>query len=209
MKKIILILVSVFALGSVAAIAASPLSPKKIESMAKKQAKTLTKEGWKVAPGALPMEAQLVDMYTKQYDRDDVGRPKFLIGESQPIGEFYDAAALQAMTDAKVSIARQLGSDISAKMEAELANKQLSQKQAASVAQVTAKAMEVVSHKLGRVVPLLTCHRELPNGNIQMMMQVGYPSIEGLEEAKEAIRAKLEEEARGLSLEFDCLKANK
>lgn len=209
MKKIILILVSVFAFGSVTAIAASPISQKEIAKMAKKRAKELKKEGWIVAPGALPMEAQLADLYSKQYDKDEVGRPKFLIGESQPTAEFYDAASLQAMAVAKLSIARQLSSDITAHIEQEQGNIQLPREEAVSVENVKAKSQEIVSTKLGRVIPLFTCHKKLQNGNTQMMVQVGYPSIEGLEQAKEALREKLNRDIEGLGEKFKCLQPNK
>lgn len=206
MKKIILVLVSMFALGGIVAMAAPSISQKEIAKMAKKQAKALQKEGWKVAPGALPLEAQLTNLYNKQYDMDEIGRPKTTIGTSQVVAEFYDAATLQAMTDAKMDIARQLSSDLTAKIESEMGNKQLPQKEAASVAMVVSKSQEIVSVKLGRVIPLLTCNRELKNGNVEMMVNVGYPSEEGLELAKQAIRQKLEEEAKGLSLQFESLK---
>ena len=205
MKKLFLILVSMFALSNIV-MAETTMSEKEIAKMAKKEAKRLKKEGWTVAPGALPLENQLIRLYSKQYDVDDAEQPKYFIGQSQPIAEFYDAAVLQGMTLAKLDIADKISSQLKGVIEAELGNKQLPQKEAVSVAQVTAKMSEAVQAKLGNVTPLLQCVKELPNGNVQMMMQVSYPSVAALQEAKEAIRAKLEAEIKGLGEKLDSLK---
>jgi len=203
MKKLFLILVSVFAFN---AVVMAEVDMKQIKKEAKKEAKTLTKEGWKVAPGGIPLVHQLEDAYAKQYDKDELGFAKYYIGTSQPIAEFYDAANLQAMSAAKLDIARQLGSHMKAVIEQELANKQLPKNEAVSVAQVTAKATESINAKLGRVAPVMECSRVLENGNIQLMMRVAYPTVKALEEAKAALREKLEAEVKGLSEKLDCLK---
>lgn len=50
---------------------------------ARKAAKQLQKEGWKVAPGGLPMEKQLDRLYEMQYEIDfETGFPKFIKGEA-------------------------------------------------------------------------------------------------------------------------------
>lgn len=205
MKKLFLILVSLFTLANIV-VAETVISEKEIAKIAAKRAKELKKEGWKVSPGALPLETQLTRVYTKQYDMDDAEQPKYYIGESQPIAEFYDAAVLQGMTMAKLSIARQIESKLKAIVEAEIGNKQLPQQEAASVAQVIAKMSEAIQAKLGTVTPVLQCVKDLPNGNVQMMMMIAYPSVKALQEAKQAIREKLELEIKGLGDKLESLK---
>lgn len=182
------------------------LSQKQIEKMAKKEAKDLKKKGWKVVPGSLPMEVQIANRISLENKRDDLGRPTTLIQTGLSRGEFFDAANLSAMAVAKMNIARELASDFAAKIETEMGNIQLPKNEAASVNEVKAAAQELVNTKLGRVNPLVVLTHDLGNGNVEVMIAAGYPSVEGLEQAKNAIRAKLEAEIKGLSQKFDCLK---
>ena len=65
---------------------------KKASKTARKEAKKLKREGWQVAPGALPLEKQLDKSYMMQYEYDEDLFPKYLMGEAMSIGENYDAA---------------------------------------------------------------------------------------------------------------------
>ena len=60
---------------------AKKLIEQKVLKDAKKQAKQMKKEGWQPAPGTLPLEKQLTDVYTRMYTYE--GRfPKYFIGRS-------------------------------------------------------------------------------------------------------------------------------
>lgn len=80
----------------------------KSSKTARKEAKKLEKEGWKAAPGALPLEKQLDRSYLKQQEEDELGYPKFLMSEAMSIGENYDAAKAQAYELAKQNLAGQI-----------------------------------------------------------------------------------------------------
>lgn len=209
MKKIFLILVSVFAFGSVATAKLS-IKEKDIQKMAKNEAKRLTKEGWSVVPGALPMEAQLVRRYTKEYDVDEYERNLYYIGRSEPTAQFFDAASLQAATFCKLDIAEQLSGKMKALIEAELANKQtsgaISTDEAVSISQVTAAVSELVQAKLMDIIPLFEVQKKLPNGNVQIMRVMAYPRNAAEISAKETIASELEKRAMGLSKKLDSLK---
>ena len=209
MKKLFLILVSMFTLSGV--IVAKPtLSEKAIAKMAKKEAKQLKKQGWNVAPGALPMEVQLQRRYTKESDINEFEQPTYYIGESEPIANFYDAASLQASTMCKLRIAEQLGGKMEALIQAEVGNKQvsgvMSQEEAVSVQQVTAAISELVQAKLVDIIPLVEVSKKLSNGNIQIRKVMCYPRAAADKVAKEAIASKLEEKIKGLSKKLDSLK---
>lgn len=196
MKKTILFaLISafVFSLSSSAQV-----SEKQIQKDAKREARSLKKEGWQVAPGGLPFERQLEDVFRKQYDRDELGQPKFIIGTAQSNGEFYDAARMQAQTLANMNIVQQTSTQLTAIIEQSVGNKQLSNEEAASVSEVLAKSKELISGKLGRTVPLLECFRKLPNGTTQVMLRIGYPTAQALEQAKEVVREQLDSELKEL-----------
>ena len=209
MKKLFLILVSMFALTGV--IVAKPsVSEKEIAKMAKKEAKRLKKDGWTVVPGAMPMETQLVRRYTKEFDVDDNEQNLYYIGTSQPTAQFFDAASLQAATMCKLRIAEQLGGKMKGIIEAEVANKQVSgvmnTDEAQSIAQVTAAITESVQANLRDIIPLFEVMKKLPNGNIEIMRTMAYARSMAERASKEAVVKDLEQKLKGLSQKLDCLK---
>ena len=58
----------------------------KASKAARKEAKRLSKEGWKTAPGALPLEKQLDKSYMMQYQYDADGFPQFIMAEAMSVG---------------------------------------------------------------------------------------------------------------------------
>lgn len=209
MKKLFLILVSMFTLSGIL-VAKPALSEKEILKMAKKEAKRLKKDGWTVAPGALPMEVQLQRRYTKEYDLDDNEQNLYYLGNSQPTAQFFDAASLQAAALCKLDIAGQLGGKMKAIIEAEVGNKQtsgvMSTEEAVSVAQVTAAISEIVQANLRDIIPLFEVMKKLPNGNVQIQRTVAYARSMAEKAAKEAVAGELEKKMKGLSKKLDSLK---
>jgi len=209
MKKLFLILVSMFTLSGIL-VAKPALSEKEILKMAKKEAKRLKKDGWTVAPGALPMEVQLQRRYTKEYDLDDNEQNLYYLGTSQPTAQFFDAASLQAAALCKLDIAGQLGGKMKAIIEAEVGNKQtsgaMSTEEAVSVAQVTAAISEIVQANLRDIIPLFEVMKKLPNGNVQIQRTVAYARSMAEKAAKEAVAGELEKKMKGLSKKLDSLK---
>ena len=68
----------------------------KASKAARKEAKSLKKEGWTTTPGTLPLEKQLDRSYLMQMEYDEDMFPQYLMGEAMSIGENYDAAKMQA-----------------------------------------------------------------------------------------------------------------
>ena len=197
MKKTILFaLISAFVFSM--SISAQ-VNEKEVKKLAKKEAKTLKKEGWQVAPGALPLQVQLENAYRKQLDTDELGQPKFFIGAAQPISQTFDAAKIQAQSLANFDIAQKTQTQLKGIIENAVGNKQLSPEEAASIEQMTMKSTELISGKLGRTTPIMECFKTLPNGNTQIMIRIAYPTSRALEEAKEAVRQELEKELKELS----------
>lgn len=64
----------------------------KATKSARKEAKRLAKEGWTVAPGALPLDKQLDRTYLMQYQYSDVNTPVYIMGEGMSIAGNYDGA---------------------------------------------------------------------------------------------------------------------
>ncbi len=201
MKKFMLLaLLSAFVF-SVASYAGSYQSQAK--KLAKAEYKRLKKEGWIVAPGALPLQAQLEDAYLKQLERGDDGYPLWYIGTGQSVGQIIDAARVQATAVSKQNIAEQAGSEIAGLVENAVGNKQLSTTEAASIAQTITKSKELINAKLGRTVPVVECYRRLKNGNVEVLIRTGYNANTARQLGIDAIKEQLEQEARELVVVFE------
>ena len=147
----------------------------KASKAARKEAKALSKEGWKAAPGALPLEKQLDRSYMMQQEYDEDMFPKYIIGEAMSIGENYDAAKMQATELAKLNLAGQIQTEVTALIENNVANQQLSADEAASVTQSLMAAKSLISQSIGRTVPLVEVYREKANKNKEVNRLVGQP----------------------------------
>lgn len=168
-----------------------------------KEVKQLKKEGWQVAPGNLSMELQLKESYAKALERDDKGYDKFVSGEAMTTGENYDAALFQASNLAKLDLAGKIETEVTELIDNKLANKQLTQKQAASLAESVAASKNLVSQKLGRVIAPIKMYRNLENGNVEVRTVVYYSHELAMEAAKASIREDLEKKADDLSKQLD------
>ena len=170
---------------------------------ARKAAKQYKKEGWTVTPGALPVEKQLDKAYLTQYEKDDSGYPQYITGEAMSIGENYDAAKLQASELAKLNLAGQIQTEVTALIESTVANKQLSAGEAASITETVAANKNLISQSIGRTIPLIEMYRTLPNKNKEVMVRIAYNSRMAREAAKNAIRGELEKKGEDLHLKLD------
>lgn len=152
-------------------IASSALG-KKVEKVAKKQAKAFAKDGWKPAPGGLPLESQLADYYTKCYQQNG-SFPTFIIGKGEATGSNYAAAKKQAMNLAIVNVAEMLQAEVTELTEMSLSNKEISEEEAASINTTVSNSMVKVQGTINNVRPVVEMQREA-NGKKQVTVQVVY-----------------------------------
>ncbi len=177
----------------------------KASKAARKEAKTLKKEGWAVSPGALPMERQLDRSYMFEMDMDDDMNPVYVLGNGQSIGENYDAAHIQATELARMDLAGKIGSEATALIDNLVANKQLAQDQAASITTTMMESKTIFSQKLGRVQVAVSLNRVLKNGNKEVMVRLAAKESSIKEIAKQAIRDELEKDGKELSEELKTI----
>src|SRR5574344_379865 len=175
----------------------------KASKAARKEAKKLGKEGWQTSPGALPVDKQLDKSYNMQYEYDEAGFPKFLMGEAMSIGENYDAAKMQALELAKQNLAGQIQTEVTELIENQVSNKQLSAEQAASVTQSVSASKNLISQSIGRVIPVVEVYRVKSNSNKEVLVRVAYNSKMALEAAKQAVRQSLEAKGDSLQNQLD------
>ena len=172
---------------------------------AQKEAKKLSKEGWKTAPGALPLDKQLDQSYMMQYQFDADGFPEFIMAEAMSTGGNYDAAKLQALELAKQNLAGQIQTEVTALIENTVANEQMDQGEAASVARSVMASKNLISQSIGRVLPVVEVYRDLKNNNKEVLVRVAYSQKMAKAAAKNAVKKELEERGDALHEKLDQL----
>jgi len=212
MKKIILALTILFsvsmlipAMGQTTAKQSEKDLKKKSMKLARKDAKRLRKEGYFVAPGALPMDKQLEKAYIKQNMLDDKGYPKYIVAPGNSVAGTQTAAKLQATETAKLTLAGTISTSVAALIENNIANEQLTREEAATVTKTVAAAKNIIAQELGRVIPLVELYKNVGSDNIQCDVQIAYDSKTAMDMAKQVIRKKLEEETNILQDKLDKL----
>ncbi len=89
---------------------------------ARKQAKQMEKDGWKVAPGALPLEKQLDRAFIMMQEYDYDGYPKYIMAEAMSTAGNYDAAKMQALTLAKQNLGGLIQTEVGGMVESSVSN---------------------------------------------------------------------------------------
>lgn len=171
---------------------------------ARKAAKQLQKEGWKVAPGGLPMEKQLDRLYEMQYEIDfETGFPKFIKGEAMSTGGNYDAAKMQAVNLAKIEMAGNISTEVAALIDSRVENNQLNPEEAVSATESVMAAKSLIQQKIGRTIIALELYRDLQNKNKEVRVVVMYNSDMAKATAKDAIREEMNKKSDKLADQLD------
>ena len=166
----------------------------KATKTARKEAKKLTKEGWTVSPGALPLDKQLDRSYAYALDENET----YIIGQGQSVGENYDAARLQATELARLEIAGNISSEATSLIDNMVGNKQMGNEEAATMTTLLAESKTIFSQKLGEVKVVLETYRTLSNKNKEVLIRLAVKKSDIQEIAKNAIREEMEK--RGIKM---------
>ncbi len=175
----------------------------KASKAAQKEAKRMAKDGWKVTPGALPLEKQFDRSYMMQMEYDDDMFPKYIMAEGMSIGENYDAAKMQSLELAKQNLASQIQTEITMLVENSVANNQLSAEQAASVTKTISAGKNLISQSIGRTILVVEAYRTLKNKNKEVLTRIAYNAQMAKAAAKKALRDELNDESEELHKQLD------
>lgn len=170
---------------------------------ARKDAKKLAKEGWITAPGALPLAKQLDKSYLMQMEYEEDMYPKYLMASAMSIGENYDAAKMQAIELAKLNLAGQIQTEVTALIENSVANQQLANEDASSITQSIMGAKNLISQSIGRTIPVMECYRVKPNNNKEVLVRIAYNGAMAKAAAKKAIQDELKGKSEDLQKKLD------
>ena len=175
----------------------------RVDKTTRKEAKRLAKEGWVVAPGALPLEKQLERSYLMEYEYNANLYPKYIMANAQSIAENYDAAKVAASSLAITNLAGQIQTEVTALIENTVANKQLSAEDAASISETVMSSKNLISQSIGRTITVVECYRILNNKNREVMVRLAYDGAAALEVTKKVVRAELEKKGQQLHDQLD------
>ena len=157
---------------------------------ARKEAKQLERDGYYVAPGALPLERQLESAWVKQMQNDEGGYPLYIVATGNAVGETQTAAKLQANEVAKFELAGTIATNVAALIEGNIANAQLNTEEAASVTEVSGAIKNIIAQEIGRVIPLVETYKKIGKG-IESNIRIAYNSEMAKEAAKKIVRDEL------------------
>ncbi|MDW7694635.1 hypothetical protein R9C00_07770 [Flammeovirgaceae bacterium SG7u.111] len=206
-KQLILTLVLGFLFASANVFAQVDVKKKDLKAIkqAKKESKKMKKEGWNVAPGALPLEKSLERSWSLLLDMDEKGRKKYIDADGNAVAESKSAADIQALELAKLNLAGQLETEIAALIEASVANQQLSREDAASVTKVVAGSKNMIKNTITQVDPVYKVYRDVGDKNVEVQLKIFYNRDEAYNNAKRVVRKKLEEETTIIHQKLDNL----
>jgi hypothetical protein len=178
---------------------------KKSMKMAKKEAKKLRRQGYHVAPGALPIDKQLERAYIKQYMEDEQGYPLYIIATGNSVAGTQTAARIQATETAKLTLAGTLSTEIASLIQNDIANSQITREEAATVTKTVAASKNIIAQELGRVIPLSELYRNVNKDNVECDIIIAYNSEEAKNIAKKVIKEELEKKGEELQNKIDSL----
>ncbi|MCM1029609.1 MAG: hypothetical protein NC342_03295 [Pseudoflavonifractor sp.] len=177
----------------------------KATKAARKEAKRLSKEGWKTAPGALPLDKQVDKAFLMQMEYDSDGFPAYIMAEGMSTGGNYDAAKMQALELAKQNLAGQIQTEVTALIENTVANEQMDQSQAASVTRSVMAAKNLISQSIGRVIPVVETYRVVGGNNREVLVRIAYSQEMAKAAAINAVKKDLETRGDSLHNKLDAL----
>ena len=210
MKKLILSLTLLFVVSLAMPLMAQTTAKqsekdlkKRSIKMARKEAKKKRKEGYFVAPGALPLDKQLENAFIKQNMEDEDGYPKYIVASGNSVAGSQTAAHLQASETAKLTLAGTISTNVAALIENNIANEQFTREEAATVTKIVAASKNIIAQELGRVIPLTEMYKNVGKENIQADVMIAYDSKTAMAKAKEVVRRQLADEAEELQDKLD------
>lgn len=177
----------------------------KASKTARKEAKSLAKNGWTVAPGALPLEKQLDKSYMMQYQYDSDGFPLYIMAEAMSVGGNYDAAKMQSLELAKQNLAGQIQTEVTALIENTVANEQMDQGDAVSITRSVMASKNLITQSIGRVVPVVEIYRASNGNNKEVLVRIAYSMNMAKTAAKKAVKQDLEQRGESLHNKLDQL----
>ena len=162
---------------------------KKAIKAARKEAKSLKKQGYMTLLGQLPLDKQLENSWQASYELDVQGYPYYLMSTQKATAANYTAAQLQAMNAAKTDIAGQIETRINQVIETKVTSNEFARNEANSLTSFVATSKNIISNTLGRVIKLVEIYREPKRTKVvEVQVTLAYNAEIATKEAINAIQ---------------------
>ena len=179
---------------------------KKAIKAARKEAKKLSKEGYAVALGQLPMDKQLENSWQAAYELAPDGLPYYIISTQKGVATNYTAAQMIAMNAAKMDIASQIQTMVNQVIETKVSSNEMGRNEANSLNTFVSTSKNIISNTLGRVIKLVEVYREPKKSNtVEVMVTLAYNAEVAQKEALKALKASLTAEDVEIMAQIDKL----
>ena len=162
---------------------------KKAIKAARKEAKSLKKQGYMTLLGQLPLDKQLENSWQASYELDVQGYPYYIMSTQKATAANYTAAQLQAMNAAKTDIAGQIETRINQVIETKVASNEFARNEANSLTSFVATSKNIISNTFGRVIKLVEIYREPKRTKVvEVQVTLAYNAEIATKEAINAIQ---------------------
>ncbi|MCM1311653.1 MAG: hypothetical protein NC206_08520 [Bacteroides sp.] len=165
---------------------------------ARKEAKRLTKQGWRPIAGSLPLEKQLDIAYKMQFEYDEDLYPRYIMGEATAVSTIESAARLQADQLAKEDLASNIQTEITGLIENTATTQQIAPDDATAMVKTVAASKSLISQTLTTPRPVLQMSRVLPNKNYEVTLRFAYSGAQAKQNVKNVMLRALEGEGSEL-----------
>ena len=168
---------------------------KKAIKAARKEAKSLKKQGYMTLLGQLPLDKQLENSWQASYELDVQGYPYYIMSTQKATAANYTAAQLQAMNAAKTDIAGQIETRINQVIETKVTSNEFARNEANSLNSFVATSKNIISNTLGRVIKLVEIYREPKRTKVvEVQVTLAYNAEIATKEAINAIQKSVSAE---------------
>ncbi len=188
---------------------------------ARKEAKRLQKEeGWRVFPGALPLDKSLEKVWMYQYEQkpadDGTMGNAYIWSTNNGVAKTKSAAKMQAVEFAKVELAGQLKTHVAALTTSNIANAQLSGIDAETTQSIVQTAKSITSATLTNTKPSLILYRtkiprkelrknnkqQLTPGTVEVQVMLFYDLYQADFQTRDAIKQELKDKLKNNEAEL-------
>lgn len=170
---------------------------------AKKDAKKLKREGWKVNPGDRSIEHQLNNVYIMREMLDEEGNDKYILGSANGVGTTKQLAITTSEANARLAIAAALQTEVTQMIEMGAAQEVYSQSEAEGISKFVSASKQLISEALKGTKSEL-CIFKLNSGVYECQTTLSYSRKAAIASVKAIIREKLEGEIDSLQEKLDA-----
>lgn len=176
---------------------------------AKKQAKQLKKEGWKVPVGERALENQIMNSFyigeEQMADEDGSPTPRFITHTALATAGSYNTAFAAARANAQSELAALMGTKLAAALQLKLDNNQMEAKRAITNEKLNERMKATVQQNLTNALSILTIYKEVGGNSYQVQTRLAFDKKELSARLKRALRKELEQEGDELNEIVDDL----